>query len=56
MRIKLDNTINYYSCTSTEKRILPVVNTTSNPRILHTLKHVEKLKLHDFKKFAYQFT
>jgi len=56
MRIKLDNTIDYYPYTSTEKKILPVVNTTSIPCVLHTLKHVEKLKLHDLKKFACQLT
>jgi len=44
MRIKLDITIEYYSYTSTEKKNLPIVNKTSIPCILHTLKHVEKFK------------
>jgi len=44
MRIKLDNTIDYYYYTPTEKKNLPVVNKTSVPCTLHTLKHVEKFK------------
>jgi len=41
--MKVDNTIDYYSRISTEKKILLVVN-TSVPVILHTVKHAEKLQ------------
>ena len=33
-----------------KKKIYILFTTTSNPRILHILKHVEKFTLHDFKK------
>jgi len=57
MRIELDNAINStIDSTSLLKKNL-LVNTTSNSRTLHTLKHVEKFKLQHFKiKIAYQFT
>ena len=62
IRVKTDNAIDYYSTTSRplhrkpKKIFHPFVNTTTNPRVLHTLKHVEIFKLYDFKKFAHQFT
>ena len=40
----------FFNFISTEKKSLLVVNTTSNPRILHTLKHLERFTLHDLKK------
>ena len=55
-RIKLDNAIDYQSTTSPfpfpfpKKRTFLLVVNTSNPRILHTLKHIDKFKLHDFKR------
>ena len=48
IRIKLDNAIDYHFTISPpkqKKKILPFVNTTTNPRVLHTLKHVEKFKI-----------
>ena len=55
-RINVDNAIDYQSSipplNDPKKKILLVANTTSNPRILHTLKHVEKFKLHDLKRFC----
>ena len=58
MRIELDNAIDATidSTPLLKKKILLLVNTTSNSRTLHTLKHVEKFKLHALKKkIAYQF-
>jgi hypothetical protein len=46
---KLDYIIDYYSCHSPENKLLLVFHTTSVLCILHTLKHVEKFKSHDFK-------
>jgi hypothetical protein len=57
MHIELDNAIDSTidSTHLLQKKNL-LVNTTSNSRTLHTLKHVEKFKLHDLKKkIAYQF-
>ena len=54
--INQSNTIPVIPLREREKRFLLVVNIPSIPCILHTLKHVEKIKLHDFKKIAYQFT
>ena len=56
MRIKLDNTLAYYSSTSTKKKKNLGVNTTSIPSTLLTLKHVEKFKKRNLKKIAYQLT
>jgi len=50
MHTKLDNAIEYFPCNSTEKKILPFINTTSIPCILHTSKHAEELKLISLKK------
>ena len=50
IRVKLDNTINYSRTSTEKKRFLLFLNTTRNPCVLPTLKHVEKFKLHDLKK------
>ena len=52
MRIELDNAIDSTidSTPLLQKKKKNLVNTTSNSRTLHTLKHVEKFKLHDLKK------
>ena len=58
MRIKLDNAIHYQSSTPhllPPKKTFLLVVKTSNPRILNTLKHVVKFKIHNFKRFCISF-
>lgn len=48
VRIKLHNSVYYYSCNSSGKKgFLLDVNTTAIPCIMYTLYEVEKFRLHN---------